>query len=150
MFLDPIRIRRPDLRDEVGELLAMICGPTPARSIPVLELVRVLGITIAPAFSSQLAARGAIELSDDRFENVGPAVRRKVRLFGFGVHLDIAPHLSGRLTRFRDSFQLAFEPDRTVAVFRFLFHVELRHLEIDSDRIFVDFAGAQDVFIELR
>lgn len=149
MLLDPIRIRRPDLREEVGELVKLVWGQADGQRFPLVELVRILGINIAPAFAEQLGSRGDLVLTADRFENIGPVVRRKVRLFGFGVNLDLAPRLTGRLVRFHDSFQLGFEPDHSVSVHRFLFQVELRHLDLNGERIFVDFAGAQDVFIDL-
>jgi len=148
-LLESIRIRRPDLRDEVGELISMVTGASAGQKIPLVELVRVLAINIAPAFAEQLASRGVLVLSADSFENRGPSVRRKVRLLGFGVNLDLAPRLAGRLVRFHDSFQLGFDPDHSVSMPRFLFQVELRHLDLSAERIFVDFAGAQDVFIDL-
>ncbi len=149
MLLQPVRISRPDLREEVGELIDLVCHRPDGGRVPLTELVRILGISIAPAFHARLAARGDLVLQPDRFHNQGPAVRRRVRLVGFEVNLDIAPQLSGRLTRFPDSFQLAFDADHTVAVSKFLFNVQLRHLDLNPDRIFVDFAGAQDVFIDL-
>ena len=149
MLLEPVRIKRPDLRDEVRDLIDLVCRRSDGHALPLTELVRILGISIAPDFHKQLAARGDLLLLPDRFSNQGPPVRRKVRLLGFDVNLLIAPKLNGRLTRFQDSFQLAFEPDHSVAVTKFLFSVELRHLDLNHERIFVDFAGAQDVFIEL-
>lgn len=149
MLLQPVRISRPDLRDEVRSLVQLVCHNPDGQRVPLTELVRILGITIAPAFRDRLAARGELVLHPDRFENEGPPIRQRVTLVGFGVTLDIAPHLRGRLVRFTDSFQFAFEPESSVSVSKFLFNVELRHLDLNHDRIFIDFAGAQDVFIEL-
>jgi hypothetical protein len=149
MLRRPVRISRPDLSDEVRNLVDLVCAEPDGRHIPLTELLRILGITIAPDFHQRLSTRGDLVLHPDSFENVGPAIRRRVRLVGFEVNLDIAPHLRGRLVRFHDSFQLAFEPDHSVAVSKFLFNVELRHLDLNHERIFVDFAGAQDVFIDL-
>lgn len=150
MLLEPVRLSRPDLQGEVEDLVRMVCGGDPHQEIPLPELVRILGITLAPAFQQQLADRGDLALRDGAFENRGPDIRRKVRLVGFDVTLRIPPLLGGRLTRFSDSFQLAFEPDHTVLISKFLFRVQLRRLDVNRERIFVDFAGAQDVFISLR
>lgn len=149
MLLQPVRISRPDLRDEVRALIDLVCHRPDGGTVPLTELVRILGISIAPAFHERLASRGDLVLQPDRFHNAGPSIRRRVRLVGFEVTLDIAAQLSGRLVRFPDSFQLAFDPDHTVAVSKFLFNVQLRHLDLNPDRIFVDFAGAQDVFIDI-
>lgn len=150
MLLEPVRLKRPDLRDEVSDLVQMVCAGAAHKEIPLTELVRILGITIADDFHSQLANRGDLALTASSFHNQGPDIRRKVRLLGFDVALQIPPRLTGRLTRFSDSFQLAFEPDHSVLISKFLFRVQLRHLDLNRERIFVDFAGAQDVFIELR
>jgi hypothetical protein len=149
MLRRPVRISRPDLSAEVRQLVDLVCAEPDGQHIPLAELVRILGISIAPDFHQRLSARGDLVLRPDSFENDGPAIRRRVKLVGFEVNLDIAPRLRGRLVRFRDSFQLAFEPDHSVAVSKFLFNVELRHLDLNHERIFVDFAGAQDVFIDL-
>ncbi len=150
MLLEPVRIKRPDLRDEVRDLVELVCQQPAGHEIPLTELVRVLGIQIAPDFRQQLAGRGDLHLRPTSFFNQGPAIQRRVRLLGFDVTLRIASQLTGRLTRFNDSFQLAFESERTVALSKFLFNVELRHLDLNRERIFVDFVGAQDVFIELE
>ena len=42
------------------------------------------------------------------------------------------------------------QPTLSVAIRKLLFHVQLRQLELSEERIFVDFTGAQDVFIDLR
>ena len=70
-------------------------------------------------------------------------------VFAFELDLRIASRLAGRLTRYKDSFNLAFEPDHSLSATKFLFRLELRHLDFNTERIFIDFAGAQDVFIEL-
>ena len=150
MLLEPVRLSRPDLQDEVRGLVQMVCGGDTDQQVPLPELVRILGITLAPGFHQQLADRGDLALRGESFENRGPDIRRKVRLVGFDVSLQIPPLLQGRLTRFADSFQLAFEPDHTVLISKFLFRVQLRRLDVNRERIFVDFAGAQDVFIALQ
>ncbi len=150
MLRRPVRISRPDLAPEVRNLVDLVCAEPDGRLIPLTELVRILGITIAPDFHRCLSTRGDLMLHRDAFENSGPAIRRRVKLVGFEVNLTIAPELRGRLVRFADSFQLEFEPDRSVAVSKFLFNVELRRLDLNHERIFVDFAGAQDVFIALE
>ena len=150
MLLEPVRIRRPDLRDEVRDLIAMVCADGPHQEIPLTELVRILGISIAPDFQDQLAERGDLRLLPDRFENEGPEILRKVRLLGFDVKLVIPPRLSGQLRRQDGGFALDFRPGQSVAIRKLLFHVQLRQLELSEERIFVDFTGAQDVFIDLR
>jgi hypothetical protein len=149
MLLEPVRIKRPDLRAEVRDLVELVADCGAGHEIPLTELVRILGITIAADFHQQLADRGDLRLQESRFVNRGPVIKRKVRLVGFDVTLRIPERLTGRLTRFHDSFQLAFEPDHSVAISKFLFSVQLRHLDLNRERIFVDFAGAQDVFIDL-
>jgi len=149
MFRRPVRISRPDLGTEVRTLVGLVCAEPAGQRLPLTELVRILGISIAPAFHQRLSDRGDLVLGPDRFENSGPPIERRVRLVGFEVHLDIAARLTGRLTRCPDSFQLAFEPGRSVAVSKFLFNVQLRHLDLNHERILVDFAGAQDVVIDL-
>jgi hypothetical protein len=160
MFLEPIRICRPDLRAEVLELIDLVCHratlpglrhgePPGTQLVPVIELVRILGINIADDFHMQLQERGSLHLGEDRFHNAGPEVDRRVRLLGFDVNINIASNLRGRLTRFHDSFQLGFQPDQSLSVSKFLFRVELRHLDLNPERIFIDFSGAKDVFIDL-
>jgi hypothetical protein len=160
MFLEPIRICRPDLRTEVLELIELVCRratlpgmrdgePPGTQLVPITELVRILGINIAPAFRTQLQDRGSLHLGETHFENTGPEIERKARLLGFDVSINIAAQLQGRLTRFHDSFQLGFQPDHSLSVSKFLFRVELRHLDLNPERIFIDFSGAKDVFIDL-
>jgi hypothetical protein len=149
MLLEPVRIKRPDLRDEVRNLVELVSDVGAGHEIPLTELVRILGITVAPDFHRQLADRGNLQLQETSFLNRGPLIRRKVRLLGFDVSLRIPSQLTGRLIRFHDSFQLSFEPDHSVAISKFLFSVQLRHLDLNRERIFIDFAGAQDVFIDL-
>jgi hypothetical protein len=150
MFLEPIRICRPDLALEVADLIEVICHGTVHKGVPVEELVRILGFRLSDELQAKFNARGCLELDADGFENTGATITRQVKLFGVGVQMEIAPHLRGRLMRFSDSFQMAFEPDHSFTLSKFLFRVELRHLDLSNERIFVDFAGGQDVFIDLK
>ena len=149
MFRRPVRISRPDLGPEVRNLVDLVCAEPEGRRLPITELVRILGITIAPEFHRHLSDRGDLFLHPDRFENEGPIIQRRVRLVGFDVNLEMASRLRGRLERRQRSFQLVFEPGHSVVVSKFLFQVQLRNLDLDHERIFVDFAGAQDVIIDL-
>ncbi len=149
MFRDPIRIRRPGLRDEVLALVRRVCAEPGEQCIRLDAVVASLGVRLAPWLREELAQRGELVLGPHRFTNRGPPVRRRVKLLGFGVDLAIPSDLEGGITRFRDGFQLTFDAGRSISVERFLFGVELRHLDFSGERIFVDFAAAQDIFIEL-
>ena len=149
MFRRPVRISRPDLGTEVRNLVDLVCAEPEGRRLPLTELVRILGITIAPEFHRLLSDRGDLFLHPDRFENEGPIIQRRVRLVGFDVNLEMASRLRGRLERRQQSFRLVFEPGHSVVVSKFLFQVQLRNLDLDHETIFVDFAGAQDVIIDL-
>jgi hypothetical protein len=150
MILEPLQISRPQLRPDVLRLVSLVCHEQPDGHImPLTELVRVLGVNIAPAFHEELGQRGDLVLETGTFTNVGPKIRRKVRLFGFGVDLAIAARLQGRLERADEGFSMTFLPDHSVVISRFLFQVQLRRLDVTIDHLAVDFAGAHPVRIAL-
>jgi len=148
MFLEPIRIHRPDMQAEIQQLIDIICHETKGNSFPIIELVRVLGVNISEELRVQLSERGELLITDEHLENEGPEVNKIITLFGFGVNLHMPQRLLGGITRFSNSFQLAFEPEHSVVVSKFLFNVELRHLDLSTERVFIDFSGAQDIFID--
>ena len=149
MFRKPIRIQRPDLRADVHELIEQIAVKRTAESLPVEELLRVLGLRVAPEFHEQLVSRGDLHLGSESFFNEGEEIRRQVTLLGIGVNLLIAPVLSGEILRFGSSFQLVFREDHSVSASKLLFALELRHLDVNRERIFADFQGASDLYIDL-
>ena len=149
MFRKPIRRERPDLREEVHQLIDEISVERSTSEMPVEELLRVLGLKVASDFHDQLVSRGHLHLGEDSFWNEGDEIRRAVTMMGISVNLVIAPTLQGRIVRFRNSFQLAFREDHSVSANKLLFAMELRHLDVSRERIFADFQGAQDLFIAL-
>ena len=152
MLLDAIRIRRPELRPEILQLIELISHEQQAgepQILPVEELVMMLGVKVSDELREQLAARGDLVFEERRFRNSGPLISRQSRLFGFGVEMEISDRLEGAIRRFPGSFQLFFAEGRSFSFRKFLFQIELRHLDISSERIYIDFAGGQDVFIEL-
>jgi hypothetical protein len=152
MLLDAIRIRRPELRPEILQLIELIAHAEQRgqpQILPVEELVRMLGVRVSEELHEQLAARGDLVFEEHRFHNAGPLISRQSRLFGFSVEMEISDQLDGAIRRFPGSFQLFFAEGRSFCFRKFLFQIELRHLDVSSDRIYIDFAGGQDVFIEL-
>jgi len=149
MFRKPIRIQRPDLRDEVWDLIDQVAVKRIAEKMPVEELLRVLGLRVAPEFHEQLVARGDLYLGEESFNNEGEEIRRQVTLLGIGVNLCIPPVLSGTIIRFASSFQLVFREDHSISASKLLFGMELRHLDVNRERIFADFRGASDLYIDL-
>ena len=149
MFFEPVRIRRPDLRREVSALITLLQSPA-GSGVPLTELVRVMGISISAGFQGQIAARGALHLSHERFHNDGPAIRRPVRLLGTEVQLHIAESLSGSLERRPEGPRLRFEPHNSVSISKLLFRTWLRQLDLSEEQVRVDFAGAQDLLIDLK
>lgn len=150
MFLRPLRIHRPQLEEDVARLIALICSDDNRQAIPLIEIMRILGVGLSDAFAAEIEARGDIVLGESQFENTGPEIAREVRLRGVPLNLHIAPRLHGGIMRFQSSFQLSWEPERSVSLSQLFLQVELRHLDISGERIFIDFAGAADVFIDLR
>ena len=148
MFFEPVRIRRPDLRAEVSDLIQLLQSPA-GSWLPLTELVRVMGISISAGFQGQIAARGPLQLSHERFLNEGPAIRRPVRLLGTEVQLVISPTLSGSLERRPAGPCLRFDPDHSVSISKMLFRTWLRQLDLSTELVRVDFSGAQDLLIEL-
>ena len=144
-----MNISRPDLRDQVGLLVQRVCETEPTQRLSVEELIRILGVRVAPVFHGQLAARGDLLLHADRFENVGPAITRKVRLLGFDVQLDIGDHLGGHISRGPAGFTLRFHRGASVTAHKLFFRVELRQVDIQTDHIKICFEGAQDLHIAL-
>lgn len=152
MLLDAIRIKRPELRHEILQLIALIAHSDPDKQPQILsveELVRMLGVRVSDELHEKLVARGDLIFEERRFRNEGPAIVRDSRLFGFSVEMEICDRLEGAIRRFPDSFQLFFREGNSLSFRKFLFQIELRRLDVSPDRIYIDFAGAQDVFIEL-
>ena len=149
MRLQPLKISRPDLREEVGKLVRRVCAHGPGQRLPLEELLRVLGVRVAPAFHTQLLSRGDLILHEDRFENDGPPIERKVRLLGFDVNLDIGAHLRGQIHREEGSFSLRFTSGASVTATKLFFRIELRTIQLHPDHIAVHFEGAQDLHISL-
>jgi hypothetical protein len=150
MLLQPVRIARPDLQEEVHAVREMILDASDPRALPLTELVRMLGVRLAPGFRAQLAARGDLHLGDDRFENQGPAIHRKVRLVGIELDLNIPPSLAGVLVREPERVRLRFHSGSSVRFSKLMVRMELRSLSIDEEGIRVDFGKRGRVFIDVR
>ncbi len=150
MLLQPVRIARPDLREEVHAVLELVLDQDDPRSLPLTELVRMLGVQLAPGFRSQLADRGDLVLGDDRFSNEGPVIRRRVRLVGIELDLNIPATLAGVLVRGEDLVRLRFHAGSSVRFSKLLVKLELKTLSISRDGIRVDFGGRGRVFVDVR
>ena len=148
MFFEPLRIRRPDLRAEVRDLITVLGSPA-GSGVPLTELVRTMGISVSAGFHDQIAARGLLHLSHERFSNVGPPIRRAVRLLGTEVQLVLPATLQGSLSRRPEGPRLVFEADHSVTITKLLFRTHLRQLDLQLDQVRVDFSGAQDLLIDL-
>lgn len=149
MLLQPVRISRPDLRQEVHAVVDLVMEADHARALPLTELVRMLGVQVAPGFRRQLAERGNLILDEDRFINDGPSIRRKVRLVGIELQLEIAPELSGVLVRNDDRVQLRFASGSSVRFSKLMLRLELKSLHMDRDGIRVDFGRRGQVFVDV-
>jgi hypothetical protein len=149
MFFEPLRFRRPDLQAEVRELLAVFRNSPAGSGIPLIEIVRILGVNLSPGFREQIQARGDLALHADRFDNHGPAIRRDVRLFGFEVHLIISEQISGRLSREGQGAQLCFDPGHSVSATKLIFRTELQQISLDPWMLRISFHGSQDVLVRL-
>jgi hypothetical protein len=145
----PVRIHRPDLQGEVQAVLHQLRAPAGQR-LPLAELVRLLGIRVAPAFQAQLAARGDLHLDEQQFRNEGPAIQRRVRLVGVDLDLQIPPSLHGQLDRPSAGVGLRFDPGASVRLGRLLMRLELRALHLDADGIRVDFGSRAEVHVDVR
>jgi len=148
MFFEPVRIRRPDLRPEVRALIGVIGSPA-GSGVPLMELVRIMGISVSAGFQDQITARGLLHLAHNRFSNVGPPIRRAVRLLGTEVQLHLAAELQGSLDRRPEGPRLVFDPDHSVSLTKLLFRTQLRQLDLREHEVRVDFSGAQDLLIDL-
>ena len=149
MLLSPIRIARPELRPEVLELVQHLQSTPVSTVFPVVELVRLLGIQVAPRFQAQLTERGDIHFQQDRFQNSGDCIRRQVRLGGVGMNLVVAAELRGHLERAEDMIRLTFERGHSVQLSKLLIRARLHSLAVYSDHIDVDLHGGGGLRIDL-
>ncbi len=149
MLLSPVRVARPELKDEVSGFVHQIRTSPAHATLPLVELVRLLGITVAPAFHAELAARGEIRIDQQRFENEGSAIRRRVRLGGVEMTLEVAPTLSGRVHVDGTILRLIFDDEHTVRLSKFVLRARLHLLTIHDDHIDVELRGGGGVRIDL-
>jgi hypothetical protein len=118
-------------------------------SLPVGQIVRTFGIPVAADFHAQLDDRGHLHFTGERFHNVGPVIRREVRLLGIGGELEIASPLQGGLVRGFDRFELHFDPGASFRVGRFLLEAELGRLDIDDTRVIASFRQGFELSVDL-
>ena len=149
MLLSPVRVSRPELRGEVLELVDRVQGNPDAAAFPVVELVRLLGIQVAPAFHEQLAKRGDIHFDHDRFRNDGTSIRRRVRLGGVEMNLQVASQLQGALERGPDCIRLTFDKGHSVQLSKLVLRARLHSLAVHRDHIDVDLRGGGGLRIDL-
>jgi len=149
MFLKAIQLRRPELRDEVHALIARVHNEHPGVQLPLGEMVRLMGLRVAPEFQTQLNSRGLMLLGEDVFLNEGPEIRRPVVIKGLEAQLHMPIRLAGELERYAGAVQLSFLPEASIGLSRFPFQITLRHLDINHERIRVEVRGAQDFHISL-
>jgi len=150
MLLTPLRVARPELRNEVVELVERLHGSADGVTFPVVELVRLLGITVAPAFHAELEARGQIHFDHQHFRNEGTAIRRRVRLGGVEMNLEVAPHLRGDVERSSSGgMRLIFERAGTVRLSKLVLRARLHALHLHNDHIDVELRGGGGLRIDL-
>jgi len=149
MLLSPVRVARPELRDQVLELVEHVQSAPESALFPVVELVRLLGIQVAPAFHAQLTARGDIHFRQDRFRNAGDAIKRRVRLGGVEMNLLVAAELRGALLRTDDYIRLTFEKGHSVQLSKLVLRARLHSLAVHTDHIDVDLRGGGGLRIDL-
>ena len=149
MLISPVRVSRPELRAKVLELVRRVREQPDCASFPMVGLVQLLGIQVAPEFHEQLEARGDIRFDRERFENTGEAIRRRVRLGGVEMNLAVAADLRGDLVRGEDSVRLTFEPGHSVRLSKLLIRARLHSLGVFQDHIDVDVRGGAGLRIDL-
>lgn len=149
MLLSPVRVSRPELRDEVQELVQHLQSAPESAVFPVVELVRLLGIQVAPTFHEQLARRGDIHFHHDRFRNAGEAIKRRVRLGGVEMNLLVAADLRGALHRDEDMIRLTFDKGHAVQLSKLVLRARLHSLAVYTDHIDVDLRGGGGLRIDL-
>ena len=149
MLISPVRVSRPELRAKVLELVRRVQEQPSKASFPVVGLVQLLGIQVAPEFHEQLEARGDIQFNSDRFENTGEAIRRRVRVGGVEMNLAVAADLRGALVRGDKSVRLTFEAGHSVRLSKLLIRAQLHSLGIFEDHIDVDIRGGAGLRIDL-
>ena len=128
MLISPVRVSRPELRDKVLELVRRVQEQPSQASFPMVGLVQLLGIQVAPEFHEQLQARGDIQFQLDRFANAGEAIRRRVRLGGVEMNLAVAADLRGELVRGDNSVRLTFDAGHSVRLSKLLIRARLHSL----------------------
>lgn len=150
MLLTPLRVARPELRNEVVGLVERLHGSADGVTFPLVELVRLLGITVAPAFHAELEARGQIHFDHQHFRNDGSAIRRRVRLGGVEMQLEVSSNLRGDVERCADgSMRLVFERSATVRLSKLVLRARLHVLHMHTDHIDVELRGGGGLRIDL-
>jgi len=149
MLLTPLRVARPELRNEVVELVERLHASADGVTFPVVELVRLLGITVAPAFHAELEARGQIHFDHQHFSNEGAAIRRRVRLGGVEMNLEVASRLRGDVERSTGGMRLVFARGGTVRLSKLVLRAHLHALRLHNDHIDVELRGGGGLRIDL-
>jgi hypothetical protein len=109
----------------------------------------LLGIQVAPEFHDQLTARGDIQFQENRFQNDGEAIRRRVRVGGVEMNLVVAAELRGDLHRGEGSVRLTFDAGHSVRLSKLLIRARLHSLGVFEDHIDVELRGGAGLRIDL-
>jgi hypothetical protein len=149
MLLSTVRVARPELRDSVLELVQHLQNAPESALFPVVALVRLLGIQVAPDFQTQLTERGEIHFTQDQFRNSGELIKRRVRLGGVEMNLEVAAELCGVLHRADNTIRLTFDKGHSVKLSKLVLKARLHSLAVHSDHIDVDLRGGGGLRIDL-
>ena len=117
--------------------------------LPLVQLVRMLGLRARPELSAELEARGSLHFSGGTFVNQGERIRRSIEIRGVEMQLTVAEVLRGGLIREFDKFTLDFEPGSSLSGRAVVFTVELTHLEVDQDRVLARFSPGFEIHVDL-
>lgn len=117
--------------------------------LPLVQLIRMLGLRARPELSAELDARGALHFSGPGFSNHGDRIRRSVEVRGIDLQLTVSETLRGQVARKFDSFVLDFEPGYSLVGRAILFQVELIRLDVDAHRVIAKFSPGFEIHVDL-
>jgi hypothetical protein len=147
----PVRVLRPELRGEVCTLIGIVChGHVDGElHLPLVQLIRMLGLRARAELSAELDARGSLHFSGTTFKNHGGVIRRSVDVRGVELHLTIPEHLRGTILREYDRFTLTFEPGASLTGRAMMLGVELVRLEVNAERVLAKFNPGFELHVDL-
>ena len=146
-----MRVVRPELRGEVCTLIGLVCHGHVGGELflPLVQLVRMLGLRARPELSAELEARGSLHFSSGTFVNSGELIRRSIDVRGVEMQLTVAYDLRGRVAREFDRFTMDFEPGSSLSGRAVVFTVELTRLEVDQNRVLARFTPGFEIHVDL-